>query len=53
MPLATEGTQEGADSPDERGWVERALKRAGGLSHCIDEDYCEGHEEGDDGEGDL
>jgi len=20
LPLATEGTQEGADSPDERGW---------------------------------
>ena len=46
-----------------RGWgraaTQRArvggasIKRAGGLSHCIDEDDSEGHEEGDDGEGDL
>jgi hypothetical protein len=35
MPLATEGTQEGTDSPDERGWWERAVKRAGIIDYIL------------------
>ena len=43
----------GRAAPKERGWVERALQRAGLLADGVDEDDGGEHEEGDDEEGDL